>query len=278
MGNIDRKIINLKEFNSLDMQRVQEEVIKLATTRTDELLEKYKRQDLSHNGRYINSDLMKMIFDVYAESQENRGKYNLAVTNSAACLTNEFYTRAVHNEEVKRCIYVAGPYGAGKSFFIQSLFLAGIIPNDTIVYEGSITAPAFGKKVEMAIKNNINTEMVVLNPTLELSLSNIKQREIETGRDVIKTEVVEKYADMYSNIEKLFAYLNTTFPHLQKAKYPISFQIYNKLSNIPEDLNVSYDINDLQHGTRQEVSEKYDLIIRQLKDNINVEQDNEMEL
>ena len=29
MGNIDRKIINLKEFNSLDMQRVQEEVVKL---------------------------------------------------------------------------------------------------------------------------------------------------------------------------------------------------------------------------------------------------------
>ena len=76
------------------------------------------------------------------------------------------------------------------------------------MYEGSTTAPAFGKKVELAIKNNIKPEMVILNPTLELSLSNIKKREIETGRNVIKSEVVNKYADMYSDMEDLFDYLN----------------------------------------------------------------------
>lgn len=86
----------------------------------------------------------------------------------------------------------------------------------TVVYEGSITAPAFGE------------------------------------------------ADMYSNIEKLFAYLNISFPELQTRPYPISFQIYNKSSNVPEDLSVSYDIQDLQHGTRQSISERYDSIIKQL--------------
>ena len=110
MGNIDRNIIQSKEFNSLDLQRVQKEIIQLTTTKTDELLEKYIRQTSSHNGRYINSDLMKMVFEVYSESQENRGKYNLAVTNSAACLTNEFYKRTIQNKDFKRCIYVAGPY------------------------------------------------------------------------------------------------------------------------------------------------------------------------
>lgn len=179
MGNIDKNIIRLKEFDSLDLQRVQNETIKITSTKTDELLEQYKKLIESHNGRYINSDLMKMVFEVYAESQENRGKYNLAVTNSAACLTNEFYTRAIENKDIKRCIYVAGPYGAGKSFFIQSLFLMGLIPDNAIVYEGSITAPEFGKKVELAIKNNIEPEIVILNPTLELSLSNIRKREEE---------------------------------------------------------------------------------------------------
>lgn len=275
MGNIDKNIIQLKEFNSLDLQRVQNEVIQITTTKTDELLEQYKKQTSSHNGRYINSDLMKMVFEVYAESQENRGKYNLAVTNSAACLTNEFYVRTIKNKDFKRCIYVAGPYGAGKSFFIQSLFLTGVIPDNTIVYEGSITAPAFGKKVELAMKNNVETEIIILNPTLELSLSNIRERKKETGRDVIKSEVVEKYADMYSNIEKLFAYLNNNSSlELKTGKYPIAFQIYNKSSNVPEDLSVSYDIHDLQHGTRQEISEKYDLIIKQL-DKHSMEKDDE---
>ena len=95
-------------------------------------------------------------------------------------------------------------------------------------------------------------------------MNNIRQRAKETGRNVIKSEVVEKYADMYSNIEKLFAYLNSCFPELQTRPYPISFQIYNKASNVPEDLNVSYDIQDLQHGTRQSISERYDSIVKQL--------------
>ena len=109
MGNIDRKVIRIKEFDSLDLKRVQEETIKTATTKTDELLEQYKGFESSHNGRYINSDLMKMVFDIYAESQENRGKYNLAVTNSAACLTNEFYVRTMQEKKFSRCLYVAGP-------------------------------------------------------------------------------------------------------------------------------------------------------------------------
>ena len=201
-------------------------------------------------------------------------KIGVSITNSAACLTNEIYKRIIQNEDFKRCIYVAGPYGAGKSFFAQSLFLTEVVPEDTVVYEGSITAPAFGEKVELAIKNNIEPEIIILNPTLELSMRNIKEREKETGRNVIKSEVVEKYADMYSNIEKLFAYLNSSFPELQTKPYPISFQIYNKSSNVPEDLSVSYDIQDLQHGTRQSISERYDSIVKQLNIDF-VEKDDE---
>lgn len=275
MGNIDRKVIRIKEFDSLDLKRVQEETIKTATTKTDELLEQYKGFESSHNGRYINSDLMKMVFDIYAESQENRGKYNLAVTNSAACLTNEFYVRTMQEKKFSRCLYVAGPYGAGKSYFIQSLFLAGYIPENTVVYEGSITAPSFGQKVELAIQNGIAPIIVVLNPTLELSLNNIRQRTLETGRDVIKSEVVEKFADLHLNIEKLFAYLKLRFPELQKDEYPIPFQIYNKPSNVPKDLSISYNLGDLQHGTRQDISNQYDRIISEIMER---PQDNERDI
>lgn len=279
MGNIDEKTILRKKFDSPELQKVQDEIIKITTTRTDELLEKYKELVSSRDGSYINSDLMKMIFDIYARSQENRGKYNLAITNSAACLTNEFYMRAIKNKNINRCIYVAGPYGAGKLFFIQSLYEAHAIPKDTIVYEGSITAPAFGKKVEQAIRNNIKPELVILNPTLELSLRNIKQREIETGRGVIKSEVVEKYADLYPNVEKLFEHLRLSFPELGTYGHPISLQIYNKTKNVEENLdNTSYDINDLRHGTREEVSKEYDLTIRQLSGNSLDDDDDDREV
>lgn len=266
MGNIDKAKILLKEFDSLDLQEVQASTVKITTEKTDELLEKYKTFVESHKGVYINSDLMKMVFEVYAKSPENRNKYNLAVTNSAACLANEYYTRAVGNPQIKRCVYIAGPYGAGKSFLAQSLFVAGAIPEDAIVYEGSITAPAFGKKVKLAIENGITPEILIINPTLELSMKNIKEREKTTGRGVIKSEVVEKYADMYPNIEKLFDYLREEFPELAKEQSPVSFQIYNKESNVPEDISISYNLEELKHGTRQEVSEQYDAIKKKLGD------------
>lgn len=264
MGNIDRRVIREKNFESDDMKRVQRDCIECTTTNTDGLLENYLQMEESHNGRYINSDLMKMLFDIYAESMENRNKYNLAVTNSAACLANEYYTRQVQNPDIKRCVYIAGPYGAGKSFFAQSLFVAGAIPEDTIVYEGSITFPAFGEKVKAAIGNNVTPEIVVLNPTLELSMRNIRLRAAETGRDVIKSEVVHKYADMYSDINNLFGQLRDEFEEYKDMEYPLSIQIYNKTSNVPSDLSVSYNLEDLKNGSREEISNQYDLIKQKL--------------
>ena len=35
MGNIDRKVIRIKEFDSLDLKRVQEVTIKTSTTKRD---------------------------------------------------------------------------------------------------------------------------------------------------------------------------------------------------------------------------------------------------
>ena len=43
MGNIDEKVILIKQFDSLELQKVQDEIIKITTTRIDELLEKYKK-------------------------------------------------------------------------------------------------------------------------------------------------------------------------------------------------------------------------------------------
>ena len=106
------------------------------------------------------------------------------------------------------------------------MFALNAIPDSAIVYEGSITAPEFGKKVNLAVQNGVEPRIIILNPTLDLSLKNIKSREMEIGRGVKKEEVVAKYADLYENMHLLFKQLRDENPELRKNKYPIEFQIY----------------------------------------------------
>jgi len=194
-----------------------------------------------------------MVFPFYANSIVNRNRYNLALTNTAAVLTNEAYRRAIQREEVKRCVFIAGPYGAGKSFFVQSLFESkqGIeMLKDSIVYEGSITPPAFEEKINYAIQNNVTPTIIVLNPTLELSMRNIRERAKSTGRDVIRREVIDKFYGMYIYLKSIVEKYNG-----------ISYVIYSKESNIPVDLNSgSQNLDELNHGTRYEIEEQYDIL------------------
>ena len=253
MGNIDISIIRKKNFEEGSRERLVEDYCrKMASQHTDGLIKRYNELLESRDGVYINSDLMKMVFPFYANSIENRKLYNLSITNSAATLANEAYRRAILNPDIKRCIFLTGPYGAGKSFFAQSLFeneKEKIIQN-SIIYEGSITPPAFDEKIDYALKNGVTPEIIALNPTLELSMRNIRERKRRIGRDVIKSEVIDKFSNYY-----------IYFKELIKKYKGIPFIIYNKESNIPIDLDAgSKNIEDLNHGTSEEISIEYDRI------------------
>lgn len=258
MGNIDARTIRKKGFKiGSKEEEIEEYCIKMATTHTDGLLESYDKLENSRGGKYINSDLMKMIFPFYESSLENRRKYNMSITNSAAVLTNEKYKRAILCEGVKRCIYIVGPYGAGKSFFAQSLFEndQGAILDGAIIYEGSITPPAFEEKVKYAVDNGVIPEIIALNPTFELSIRNIKERAKRIGRDVEKQEVISKYADFYENLKKVIE-KNPNMP----------FVIYNKQNNLTLNTDGgSKNLEDLSKLDRQQLSEEYDRIIELLK-------------
>ena len=257
MGNIDINIIRKKGFEEGSIEeRIEEYCRTAASQHTDGLLERYTQLDESRNGNYINSDLMKMVYPFYAESFENRTKYNLSITNSAAVLTNEAFRRAIQRPDVQRCVFIVGPYGAGKSYFSQSLFEReehGMLAN-SIVYEGSITPPAFGEKVQYAIDNGVTPSIIALNPTLKLSMQNIRSRAQEMGRDVEKNEVIDKFSNMYRYLKDLVAQFEG-----------IAYVIYNKNANITIDLNGgSIDLEDLNHGTAEEISAQYDKIKEEL--------------
>ena len=262
MGNIDIDKIKLRGFEQGSKEALVEDYCRrMASQHTDRLIEAYNRLGKSWNGRYINSDLMKMIFPFYANSYENRGLYNLSISNSAATLTNEAYMRAILRADIARCIFIAGPYGAGKSYFVQSLFESegeGLL-KDSIVYEGSITPPYFKEKIDYAIENDVQPSIIALNPTLELSIRNIKERARQTGRDVIKPEVIDKFANLYRYLKEL----------LEEVDIP--FTIYSKSSNITIDLSGgSQNLDELYHGTYEEVSDEYDKIIAKLESELEI--------
>ncbi len=257
MGNIDINSIRKKNFEKDSKEALVEDYCRnMASQHTDGLIERYNELLESRNGVYINSDLMKMVFPFYARSKQNRALYNLSITNSAATLTNEAYRRAILKPNVKRCIFLLGPYGAGKSFFAQSLFendKNGML-QDSIMYEGSITPPAFDEKIDYAINNGVIPELIALNPTLELSMRNIREREKQTGRSVIKEEVIDKFSHFYMYFKDLI------------RKYEnMPFIIYNKKSNISLDIESgSTNVEDLNHGTIESISMEYDKIRERL--------------
>lgn len=250
MENICIDNIWKRGFDDPDMIKIEEETRIEASSNTAQCIKKYKELEQARNGKYISSDLMKLVFDKYANDIEFRRKYNLAVSNSAACLANRVFKMAVSNTKIKKCIFVAGAYGSGKSFLIQSLYEKNKNElEDCIVYEGSITSKAIDEKIDTALENGITPSIIVLNPTLELSMKNIRNRAKRIGRDVRKEDCVFVYANIYGALKRL------------KEKYKdISFVIYNKETNIPTDLDVSTNIEDLNHGTYDEISCEYDEI------------------
>lgn len=253
MGNINIDIIRKKGFDEDSIEAKIEAYCRVsASMYTDELLDKYRKIDESREGKYINSDLMKMVFPFYAKSFENRKLYNMSITNSAAVLTNEAYRRAIQSDDIKRCIFIVGPYGAGKSYFTQSLFESdktGQLDN-SIIYEGSITPPAFDEKIQFAIDNGVIPDIIALNPTLELSMRNIKERAKQVGRDVEKGEVIDKFANFYRYLKNIVNKFDN-----------IPYIIYNKESNKQIDLTAgSRDLEDLNHGDEDKVSRDYDII------------------
>lgn len=257
MGNISRDIIRKKNFpKGSEEERYEELYITAACEFTDFILGKYAKLESCRNGRYINSDLMKMVFPKYRKDLEHRRRFNMSITNSAAVLTNEAFERAMRREDVHRCIFVVGPYGAGKSFFAQSLFendKYGLL-SDGVLYEGSITPPAFDRKIEYAIENGVIPDIIALNPTLELSMRNIRERAKRIGRDVTKEEVVSKFYGFHSQLRDLL------------EKFPnISCAIYNKECN--EKFDVDSTADALKHfgfETRQAVGDAYDRIKQML--------------
>lgn len=231
---------------NLKFPEAQEHFIHEAETKTELYLRKYIALPQSQSGHYINSDLMKETFQLYASSPENRKKYNIALHNSAAVLASELFTKLIATKKFKHCIFLTGAPGAGKSFFIQSLFLSNMITDNTLVFEINVTSPAIYEKINEAQKNGVDCSIIVVNAPLEISAENAVNRELEIGRNVGPLTIATIYSKLPEALEKI------------KEKYPnVNLGILNKKNNHEATYLIGFEhIDVLKYGTFEEIYQK----------------------
>ncbi len=250
---IDRsKIWKQKIITPTEEQATMEEVfITRAVEETEACLESYLSLPSSMGGHYINSDLFKEVFPEYRENVETRRKYAEVVHNSAAVLANEMFIRNARDEKVKECIFLTGVPGAGKTFFIQSLYLSGQVPEDVMIYEGDITNETIKEKIRLVIENNKRVHIIVINPTLELAMSNAINRALEIGRGASCATIARIMSSLPMALDDIIRMCNGN----------LSLGIYNKTANDVIEFFVGFDnLYLLECGTYDEIKERLEAI------------------
>lgn len=248
MANIDRNVIRVRDNLQTEVERnAQEYFIRMASEHTDECLEKYKNLKSSRNGKYICSDLVKEIFDIYRESKSTRNLYASAVHNSAACLANEQFQRNAIDESITDCIFITGSPGVGKSFFVQSLYEENQIPSNYVIYEGDLNAlETIKQKMNVMLEHGKKIHIIILDAEPELSFKNAASRLHEIGRGASKATI----ARILSRLSESLVYLNNEYSDLDIG-------IYRKNSNTDIDIYNGIEYADIiNHGSYDEIIER----------------------
>ena len=232
-------------------RKLEEYFIKEASIHTKEHIEAYKSFISSLKGRYICSDLMKETFNYYTESKETRNAYNFILHNSAATLTNELYKEQVKDKNITDCIFLTGIPGAGKSFFVQSLNLEGEIPDNVLIYEGSIITDTIIEKISLALANNKRVYMIIINPTLELAYQNVLTRIKESGRGASIQTMAKIASGLYDAVKRLYTMFNNE----------LEIGIYQKEANDKIEIDLGIEkVEKLKIGSYEEVLKRLEEI------------------
>ncbi len=138
----------------------------------------------SFEGRYVNSDLMKETFPVYAQSPRARNYFNAVVHNAAAVLASEQFRRTIRNDADPArdtVIFLTGVPGAGKTTAVLS---AGEIPpNVRVIYEGQLSNPAQAlPKMAQALDAQLHIRIVAVHIQPERALFHTLRRFETEGR------------------------------------------------------------------------------------------------
>ena len=173
-----------RTFSQMDRAAVQEEIAQLVERDPELFLRRYVADPRSLEGRYVNSDLMKETFPVYAQSPQARSYFNAVVHNAAAVLASEQFRRAIRNDSDPvrdTVIFLTGVPGAGKTTAVLS---AGEAPSNVrVIYEGQLSNPEPAlPKMAQALDAKLHVQIVAVHIQPERALLNTLRRFEAEGR------------------------------------------------------------------------------------------------
>jgi len=264
------KIRRLEDLSD-EMREIESTFIYEAEEKTDEHIRSYIYHISSMNGHYVCSDLFKETFSQYTESLDSRMKYSTVIHNSAAVLANEMFHLNVNDPSIKKCIFLSGVPGAGKSFLAQSLYMSGVIEEYTMIFEGDISTPTIMDKIKAVKDKGMEAFIIIVNPTLELAQRNAINRSFEIGRGASS----QTMARILSRIPEA---LNNIF----REYSDIELAIYNKKTNYDIDYYIGRNYASiLNHGSYEEILTKLQnlrlVILEELKKKSDSLKNGEME-
>ncbi len=179
----ERFLIHLRNFDSPERIAVQNAAIQAVKNNYEQILEKYKSDPRSFQGRYICADLFKEFLPSYSE---DRNFYNAPVHNSAAALAGYHFFQSLQKRDAPEqdtVVFITGIPGAGKT---SAIFLSNNrkIPDDwKFVFEGQLaTLETSLPKVQAVLDAGLNPIIKVVHPKPEIALQHTFKRFDEIGR------------------------------------------------------------------------------------------------
>jgi hypothetical protein len=173
-----------RTFLQADRTEVQERIARQVELDPEPYFARYLADPRSLGGRYVNSDLMKEMFDDYNQSKEARRRYNSPLHNTAAVLASEQYRRIISDDLAPYrdiAIFLTGIPGAGKTTYVLK---GGDLADDVrVLYEGQLANPNQAiPKIEQAINAGLRAYITVVHLPADQALQNTIYRFEAEGR------------------------------------------------------------------------------------------------
>lgn len=222
------EVIKLRSFAEPDRSEVQRRVAQQVEQDPEKFLARYAADPRSHNGRYVNSDLMKEMFDEYRESRKARSRYNTAVHNAAAVLASEQFRRAIADDSGSSrdtAIFLTGIPGAGKTSHV--LRGGELSPFVRVLYEGQLAKPEQAlEKISIAVDLGLRTKIFVVHIQPERALQNTLDRFKQYGRGAS----IEAMASIQGNLPESLEIIKRRFGNF------VDFRVIDRRATLEREL------------------------------------------
>lgn len=192
-------------FDDPDRKRVQDTAIKAAKASAPQLIQSYREDPRSFEGRFVDADLFKEQFAEYAASRDARARYNNPVHNTAAALASLLFDenlKAPRVAERSTVYFLAGPPGAGKTTLVMA---TGALPRDAhMVYEGPMANYDLARsKVDAVLAVGLTPRVFALNVRPEVALDQSLRRYAEQGRGATIASIATAQARLPDTLARL---------------------------------------------------------------------------